>query len=1033
MKTKTWKKAALNASAALLAVFYTGNMIALENAGAINSYLGTSTYEVVNAEDDDGTYARYYESEYSSVADLKEAGYDKATEVEGEGAVLLKNENDTLPLSLGEVSLFGVTSIEPVYGGTGSGSVSADDAPTYQDAFTAAGFTVNDALTTWYTNSGYSRSSGSSGGGFGFSASTQIGEADYDTVSAGCGDSFGHGEDAIYIIGRVGGEGNDLNSTTLSDGIDGDYLKLNEAERSMLAGLKALKDEGKIKSITLIINSANPVAMDFIDDEQYGVDAALWIGSVGQTGLYAVAEILSGEINPSGSLPDTWWVDNRLDPTMANFGSYTYEGAENYVFDSGSNSDSSGESSNSAYVNYVVYQEGIYVGYRYTETRYEDVVMGAANAGDFDYEATVAYPFGYGLSYTEFSFSDLSVSKSGEGTDATYTLTVKVTNDGTVAGKKTAQVYAQKPYTDYDKQNGIEKASVELVGYGKTQELQPGESETLTIEVPEYYLTSYDATGTGVYILDAGDYYLTVADDAHAATNNILAAKGYSTSDGMTDEGDSSMVETLSYEFDSTTYAAAYGTGNEVTSLFGFADINRYEGAGDNSVTYFTRSDWENTLVLWEDTDGDGENDNYVRLSMTDQIAADVVLDDSDIPADEEGDEFPTYGSTETNLQLIDLRVDSEGNEIAYDDPIWDSFMDQLTYAQISKLCAVGLRMTAGVEEIGKPQTIDHNGPVGVTESYGNGTNGYATVNDDEDKDLTGTCYPCNGILAATFNTTLIEETGEMVGEDCMWAGYAGIYGTGCNIHRSPYSGRVFEYYSEDGILSGLQVAAYTKGIQSKGVYVYNKHFALNDQEDGRRGISTWTNEQALREIYLRAFELPITEADAKCVMSAFNRLGAIWSSASHELMTDWLREEAGMSGFAVTDMYADTYMNKPLMVLAGNDTADNYPGKSMNSSTEDITEDTLIAEYAAYGPDGSTPSAKLANAMRESAKRILYTVVHSRGMDGISADSVIVSVTPWWQNALTGVQIAFGVLTALFLVLAALDWAKKKPSVENV
>ena len=571
---RTLKKVFTNIMVVLLVLVYFGNSIANEFAGQINSFLGISTSKMVNKDGspvDENAYPRYYESEYKSVAELKAAGLAKVREVEGEGAVLLKNENNTLPLKEKEVSLFGATAISPVYGGTGSGAVSSADAPSYTQVLTEGGFTVvNEALLDWYVEEEKGRDFDEG----------NINEASWKQISkSDAVDSFGKGETAIFVVGRVGGEANDLKSVNHDDGKNGDYLTLNKNERSTLEGLKELKDEGKISSIVVLINSANPISAEFINDEDYGIDAALWIGSVGQTGLYAVSDILSGAVNPSGSLPDTWWTDNLLDPAMANFGSYTYEGADQYDFGSHGR----------VFNTYVVYQEGIYVGYRYTETRYEDVVLGTPKAGDFEYEDVVAYPFGYGLSYSTFELSDMKVEKSGEGMDTAYTVTVNVTNTGDVAGKKTVQIYAQKPYTEYDKENQIEKAAVELVGYGKTQVLEPGASETVTVEVPEYFLTSYDAYNSGVYILDEGTYYFTAADNAHAAVNNILAAKGKKAADGMTEDGNKDMTYSVEYEFDNTTYSKAYGTGNDVTSLFAAADINRYEGRGDNSVTYVSR------------------------------------------------------------------------------------------------------------------------------------------------------------------------------------------------------------------------------------------------------------------------------------------------------------------------------------------------------------------------------------------------------------------------------------------------------------
>lgn len=980
---RTLKKVFLNISAALLTIAYVGNMVAAENAGQINAFLGTSTSKTIKIDETlEEDYPRYFESKFTSIADLKAAGLAKVQEVEAEGIVLLKNDGSALPLAAGsEVSLFGITAIDPVYGGTGSGAVDAAGAPNYVDVFEKSGLSVkNTDLIDYYTEQKADENLGRN--------NYAIGEGAWKKVKKNLGDDNEQveGTDAFFVIGRVGGEGSDMTRGAGKEdaGNDGeDYLTLNEDELSILEGLKGLKDDGSIRSITVIINSANPISTAFLFDEEYDVDAALWVGSVGQTGLYAVGDVISGAVNPSGSLPDTWWMDNMLNPVMNNFAAYTYDDFKTY-FPGG----------DTAFTKYVVYQEGIYLGYKYTETRYEDVVMGTANAGKYDWSKTVSFPFGHGLSYSTFEMSDMEVTKSGEGMETVYTVSVTVKNTGSAAGKKTVQIYTQKPYTEYDKQNQIEKASVELVGYGKTQILQPGDTETVTVTIPEYYLTSYDTYGTGVYILDEGTYFLTAADNSHAAVNNILSAKGYTTEDGMTESGTTELVYSFQQAFDKDTYSAAYGTGAEVTPLFADTDMNRYAGAEGQTITYYSRNDWEGTVTP-----------GTVKLTMTAQIAADVVLDDSDLP-DDTGIEFPAMG-VNADLQLINMM------DYDYDDPMWDTFMDQLTFDQMSTITCTGLRETAAVQEIGKPYTVDHNGPSGVTQKYAylESGNGYAVVENDPDKNTKGTCYPCNGIIAATFNDELVREVGELIGEDAMWAGYAGLYGTGLNIHRTPYSGRVFEYYSEDGMLTGLIDTAETLGIQSKGVYVYNKHFVLNDQEENRAGIGTWCNEQALREIYLRAFELPIVNADAKCVMTSYSRLGAQWSGAYYELLTSWLRGEAGMSGFAVSDMYDYSYMVGANEIAAGNDIPD---GELLSNGYS----------LKPYAEGGTAANAAVVQAMRESSKRVLYTVLHSRGMDGISSNMKVVSVTPWWQATLNYAEYTLIALTALAAVLLVLDIA---------
>ena len=987
-KSRTLKKVFLNIVAVLCVLMIAGNIIASANAVQIHSFLGTVPSKVVMKEgaEDEG-YVRYYESVYKSIKELKEAGNALVREVEGEGIVLLKNEGNVLPLAAGsEVSLVGLTALDPVYGGTGSGAVDASDAPNYVDVLEGAGYKlINQPLLAFYAET--DKRTANDMAEPKWSKVKRESENDDDELLLG-----GH---VMYVIGRTGGEGDDMTReiegawTGEDEDQAPDYLTLNENERDTLQGLAKMKEKGDVKSITVIINSANPISVGFVNDPDYGVDAALWVGSVGHTGLWAVGDVISGAVTPSGSLPDTWWVDNQLNPVQNNFGSYTYQGANN--FNMGNRFDQ-----------YVVYQEGVYMGYRYTETRYEDVVLGTPNVGSYDYKSVVGYPFGYGLSYTTFEMSDMKVEKTGEGIETAYTATVKVTNTGNVAGKKTVQVYAQKPYTEYDKQNQIEKPAVELVGYAKTAILQPGASETVTINVPEYFLTSYDALGTGVYILSEGTHYLTAADNAHAAVNNILSAKGKTVADGMTAEGNTALVEAIKYTFDAETYSKAYGTGAEVKSLFDEADVNRYSGRGDNSVVYYSRSNWEGTVTS-----------GPVKLTMTEQMAADALLDDTDLPAFTAADEWPTMGEKQ-GIQLINMM------DYDFDAPEWEQFMDQLTYDELAKICANGLRMTVGIESIGKPETLDHNGPSGVTQKYSLGPNGYANQTNDPDKELKGTCFPCNGIVAATFNDELAYRVGQLIGEDAMWAGYAALYGSGLNIHRSPYAGRVFEYYSEDGTLTGLIDTAETRGIQEKGVYVYNKHFVLNDQEKNRAGIATWTNEQALREIYLRAFELPIVNAEAKCVMTAYNRLGAIWAGSYRELLTDWLRGEAGMNGFAVTDMYDGVYMVKVHEVLAGNDIPDDYVGDD-------------LSQFSAYGPNGSKANPIVGQRMRESAKRVLYTVLHSRGMDGISNNSVVVPVTAWWQLTLNIAQWTFAALTVVAGALLLLDIAKEKNLLGNV
>ena len=1008
------KKGVASATAILLSVLLAGTVIANENPAQINSALNitTSYYEG----GDENVDSEYFKSSYENLSDLMKDGQALGEEVMGEGIVLLRNENvdgePALPLKEGarNVSFFGMGAVDPVYGGTGSGAVDTSTAPTFKSAFERNSlFSVNASLWDWYASqTQYKRQMGSTGNGV--TGIKVMGEAPWNEVDNAFGSSYQqYGDAAIVVLSRVGGEGSDmprgdkalnkLNDSTGSggDSTQGDYLKLSPKEIDLLEGLKAEKDAGNIDRIVLLLNTANQIEADFIDDAAYGIDAALWIGTPGQTGLYAVAEVLAGTVNPSGSLPDTFWRSHELNPSLANFGVYTYEGASDaYNQDGTPNQDRS----------YVVYQEGIYVGYRYTETRYEDYVMNTAKTGNFDYGAAVAYPFGSGLSYSDFEYSEFTVEEGGTAEEPTYVISVKVTNNGPYAGKETVQIYLQKPYGDYNTTNGVEAAAVELVGFDKTELLSVGDSETLTIEVSQRQFASYDANKAETYVLTPGDYYLTAAADAHDAVNNILAKKGYSpqTTDGRMDtSGNAALVgEKITLSEDAEKYSESAATGNEITNQFEFSDWNKYANKGSDVVEYMTRSDWEGTVPSGVD--------DHVVLHWSNQLGTDLNAlgrkGETKLP--EDNGEYPTYGSKETSYKLIDLRADEEGNLRPYDDPMWEDILDQLTWDEQVELVRYGMRMTGQINSIDKKQTLDHNGPSGLTEKYSSSRDGLANKTKDPLRTSQPMCYPASGVLAATCNLELMYKVGDMIGEDALWAGYNGLYGPGSNIHRTPYSGRNFEYYSEDGYLSGMICAYECAGMEANGLYVYNKHIGLNDQEDQRRGICTWANEQSIREIYMRAFELPITIdgqqfeyedetitlKGASGVMTAFNRMGLYWSSMNAGLMTGFLREECGMTGIAVTDMWygeASNYMNLPAMLVAGTNLVDGSQEASQLNASR-------------------TNHADVAWAMRESVHRILYTVVQSNAMNGVTVGSKMITVTPWWQIVLVAANVALGV-----------------------
>lgn len=1011
------------------AIILTASGIMLENASAVSGFLNAQTQIIYEEDDGEERDSIYYKTQFNSVAEVIANGEELCEEVVAEGAVLLKNDNNALPLNKGgKVTLYGAGSTNIVIGGGGS-SVTGASSVNLKDALedSSVGLDVNDDMYNWYSShTEYGRKTGT-----GIGARSTIGEAPWSVLPDA---KTAAADAAIFVVTRTGSEDADayLNSGDNSDMTNGNYLALSPNERDVLTNLKKLKGTA-FNKIIMILNTTNQVELNFADSEELGIDSILWCGSLGSTGTRAVGDILVGNVNPSGRLSDTFWANHRYNPVNANFGDYTFGGT---MADGGDPENFEIYGYGTTYrVGYVVYQEGIYVGYRYTETRYEDYVTNSGNAGDYDYSEVVAYPFGYGMSYTTFDYSEPTFSYDAE-TDV-YTVSVTVTNTGNTAGKETVQVYAQKPYTDYDMTHGVEKAAVELVGFAKTGMLEGGvnASETVSIEVPGEYLAAYDSNGKETYIAEEGDHYLTVARDAHDAVNNILAAKGYtpgSTENRMDGAGVASLAHKITLSEDSVGFnfdadgvdAEKYSvadTGAKIVNHFDYADINRYENRGDNSVTYVSRSDWSGTVKF-----GIGDNntvlDNHVKLILNAALESDL-REEKFQKAPEDDIAYPTYGSTKTAYTLMDLRARDDGDDdptndepIPYDDPMWDDLLDQLTWEDTVKFLSCGERMTSAIDTIAKPQTIDHNGAVGVNQRFNNNekvNRGFAVTKNDHDKNEYPSAYPCNGIAAATFNVELMTKYGEAWGEDALWAGYSGLYGPGLNMHRSPYGGRNFEYFSEDSVLAGKMCSALSEAIEAKGIYVYLKHPLLNDQEEGRRTISTWANEQTIREIYARPFEICIEEGGTSNIMTGLNKIGPFSNNLSG-FINDVFRDEFGMDGFVVTD-----YMN--------NGRSSVMPASHLHGVDIPDRDYSTVGVYSGY----ETGHGALAWAMRESVHHILYTVVHSAAMNGMTANTRIVTITPDWQymlNTFTWLSVTLLIASALLLAACyAFPWIVDK------
>ncbi len=974
-KKKLWRT--LMVTFLTLAIIFTMvGQLANTYAPALNYALKTSSYKLVES-DDEQESSEYFARDYLTDKDVTAYGKSVSEKIEAEGLVLLKNQNSALPLSRGTpVSTVLQTAYSFSYGSSGSGAI---DASKYSDLKTAlenVDLTVNATLWDFYAaNPSQQAITYSRKGDPVYKVNALAWDSYTDEVKNSIAAAGGT---AIVVVGRLGGEGADV-SAAKSDGYDGSYLSLTAEEIEILAELTQMKQAGQLDSIVVLINTALIFETAFLDENwtvevngsafTIDVDACLWVGNVGMGGIDAVAKALVGDVVPSGHLTDTYVKDNFSSPAMASWVKANSAGTFSAKYE---NSD---QLSSDAQKRYGVYVEGIYVGYRYYETRYEDMVLGRANTGDFDYSAVVSRPFGYGLSYTTFAYRDYTVTESEDG----WQISVTVVNTGDAAGKEVVQVYLQKPYTEYDKSHGIEKASVELAAFGKTEVLAPGESQTVTLSVSREQLKTYDANGYRTYILEPGEYYLAVGMTAHDALNNILALKGKTVADGMDANGDAAFAVQIGKDIvlDTTTYAVSSETGAEITNQLDFADINRYEGRGDNSVTYVSRSDWAGTFPT-----------AAVALTVTEQMIADLASTKA-IPDGDSAD-MPSYGAS-NGLSLIMLR----GAD--YDDALWDDLLDQMTWNEQAELVMLAGYGSKGVSSIALPEIKAQDGPTGVVDSA---------------EDVS---FPSESIWAASFNTSLIEKVGDALAEDALNAGVTGMYLPGVNLHRTPFGGRAHEYFSEDPYLSGIAVSSEIQGLQAKGVIPYVKHYVFNDQEDSRIGIGIWLNEQSARELYLLPFEYAVapSKGNAHGVMSSFNRAGCIWTSASSALMETILRGEFGFDGVVLTDMALgqNAYMSYDSFVYGTDLFLDPSGAKTQFNS------------YAS--------STVFRQSVRQAIHRYLYTIVnHSAAMNGFSAASEIVSVMPWWQLlilVLQAVSLFVGGAGSLLTVIAIAAEAKRR------
>lgn len=871
-------------------------------------------------------------------------------EIAEEGMVLLKNENGALPLAdSASINVFGWSSTNPLYGGTGSGSMSAEyETVTILDSLRAAGFTVNEDLAKFYTDYSAVRPTVGMWG-----QDWTVCEPSMDDYNAaGIFESAKEFSDtAVVVIARSGGEGADLptsidgsvdtfvegggfGSTGVrysanADDIDPSkhYLELSNRERQMLERVTA-----DYTKVVVVINSANTMELGFLD-EYSSIQAAIWTAGPGQTGFTALGEILAGTVNPSGKTVDTFVKDLTATPVYNNIGNFLYDNMEEHAYTTVDWISQQEVTTIPSFVNYV---EGIYVGYKFYETAYAEAQAGHMS---FDYDGTVQYPFGYGLSYTSFTQEMGTISES----DGTISFDVTVTNTGDVAGKDVVQVYYNPPYTN----GGIEKAAANLVAFDKTGLLEPGASEVVTISFKAEDMASYDEKNAGCYVLEKGDYAISINQDAHtvisAQTYSVASDVVYNESNPRSTDADAATNEFDGIEGDATYLSRADGFANYAQATAAPASFSIPEEDKANFIN----------------------NANYDPANYNN--------------AD---DAMPTTGAN-NGLALTDLRGAS------YDDPQWDALLDQLTIGDMDSLVAYGGYSTAAASSVGKPGTVDCDGPASINNNF----TGKASIG-----------FPAATMIAATWNVDLAHAFGASIGKMADEMNVSGWYAPAMNIHRSAFAGRNFEYYSEDGVISGKMAANAVAGAETYGVYSYIKHFALNDQETNRCNmLCTWSTEQAIREIYLKPFELAVKEGGADAVMSSFNYIGVTWAGAFAPLQQNVLRGEWGFRGFVLTDYFGVYgYMNSDQGIRGGTDVC----LSPMDTETNHLRDKESATGVA---------------AARNAAHNILYTVANSRACD----PEVMKGGLENWQIILIVVDV-IGALLIVGLELLSIRKYKK-------
>ena len=863
--------------------------------------------------------------------ETNEEAAEVAEEIMEDGIVLLKNES-LLPLNeTKKLNIFGWESINPAYGGAGSGGINdLYDIVSLNQGLENAGFSINQELVDFYNNYGADNPEMSIQ-----KQSWTLPEPPVDTYSDELIKSAKEYSDvAVVVLSRKAGEGHndipmdvrkaayDNNSDEYDDFPEGEhYLQLSQTERDMVDMVCSNFD-----NVIVVYNGANQFELGFAD-EYPQIKSVVWCPGTGNVGFNALGKVFSGEVNPSGKTPDTFIYDMTTAPWWNNAEKTEYTNLADMAVE-GMNAGTA-QVYAPAFTNYV---EGIYVGYKYYET--------AAQEGAIDYDKTVQYPFGYGLSYTEFE------QKMGEleEKDGQISVDVEVTNTGDVAGKDVVEVYYKPPYTN----GGIEKSSANLIEFAKTDLLQPGESQTVTVTFSIEDMASYDENNAKAYVLEKGDYVISINSDSHT----VLDQKTYTADKDVVYKGENKRAS------DDT------------------AATNVFEDAkGD--VTYLSRADHfanyeEATAAPASAELGEPYVSEYHLNSNFDKT---TYLNDEDV--------MPTTGA-DNGLTLADMR------DADYDDPRWEKLLDQLTVDEMANMIAMAGYQTAAMDSVGKVATLDFDGPAAINNNF----TGVGSIG-----------FPIEVVVASTWNKELAQAWGECMGKISQEMGAEGWYAPGMNTHRTAFGARNYEYFSEDGVLSGNMGAKAVEGARNYGVYSYIKHFAM--YEGNAKMVSVWSNEQAIREIYLKPFEISVKQGGANAVMVSWSFLGDKWTGESSNLMNTVLRDEWGFRGMALTDFFRNNghgFMNADAALANGVD--------AMLSTFNGEENNVANPEH---------PTSVL--QMRNACKNVMYTVVSSWAYDGEHEETGMEN----WKKAGIGIDIVIALFMAGMEVLVIRGYKKRK------